>query len=217
MKTDEDDITYTVVMNYEEQYSLWPTYKDIPMGWSEVGKQGSKQECLTYINEVWTDMRPLSLRKWMEEHKEEIEAERLKLIAEAKQRKPVEKKMSPTVVFLAKGSHPISTLPMDKSPKDFKESLDRGYVHITFKDTQGGTCLGVKVDPSKTVTSSADFNRGTGSVHIEGTLILDYVRVRCTADISLSNLEGTGALKILEEVTPASLAKEREGLEAGKK
>lgn len=57
---------YVVVMNHEEQYSIWPEYKDIPLGWTAVGKAGSKDECLEYIREVWTDMRPLSLRKAME-------------------------------------------------------------------------------------------------------------------------------------------------------
>jgi MbtH protein len=61
----DDGIEYTVVMNQEEQYSIWPTYKPVPAGWSEVGKTGSKSACLTYIDEVWTDMRPLSLRKQM--------------------------------------------------------------------------------------------------------------------------------------------------------
>ncbi len=63
---DEIDTTiYHVVVNHEEQYSIWPDYKDIPGGWSAVGKTGSKDECLAYIKEVWTDMRPLSLRKLM--------------------------------------------------------------------------------------------------------------------------------------------------------
>jgi MbtH protein len=57
---------YTVVVNHEEQYSIWPEYKDIPAGWKAVGKVGPKQVCLDYINETWTDMRPLSLRKQME-------------------------------------------------------------------------------------------------------------------------------------------------------
>ncbi len=64
---DEDNMTYHVVMNHEEQYSIWPEYKAVPMGWHAVGKTGSKQECLEYINEAWTDMRPLSLRKQMGE------------------------------------------------------------------------------------------------------------------------------------------------------
>lgn len=65
---DEDDTTiYRVVMNHEEQYSIWPEDRQIPLGWREAGKAGPKAECLEYINEVWTDMRPLSLRKQMEE------------------------------------------------------------------------------------------------------------------------------------------------------
>lgn len=65
---DEEDTTiYKVVMNHEEQYSIWPAYKDNPLGWKDVGKSGPKAECLEYIKEVWTDMRPLSLRKRMAE------------------------------------------------------------------------------------------------------------------------------------------------------
>ncbi len=63
----EDTTVYKVVMNHEEQYSIWPSYRDNPLGWSDVGKTGLKEECLDYIKEVWTDMRPLSLRKWMAE------------------------------------------------------------------------------------------------------------------------------------------------------
>src|SRR5687768_2524283 len=63
----EDTTNYKVVMNHEEQYSIWPSYKEIPLGWKDVGKSGLKPECLAYINEVWTDMRPLGLRKKMEE------------------------------------------------------------------------------------------------------------------------------------------------------
>ena len=63
----EDTTIYNVVVNHEEQYSIWPEYKEIPLGWKAVGKKGLKQECLDYVKEVWTDMRPLSLRKKMEE------------------------------------------------------------------------------------------------------------------------------------------------------
>jgi len=62
----EDRMTYEVVVNHEEQYSIWPDFKDIPDGWQTVGKTGNKETCLTYINEVWTDMRPLSLRGQMD-------------------------------------------------------------------------------------------------------------------------------------------------------
>ena len=51
---------YKVVINHEEQYSIWPVDRENPRGWKDVGKSGSKQECLDHIEEVWTDMRPLS-------------------------------------------------------------------------------------------------------------------------------------------------------------
>lgn len=65
--SEEDKTVYQVVVNHEEQYSLWPSYKEIPGGWKAVGKSGNKQECLEYVEEVWTDMRPLSLRKHMDQ------------------------------------------------------------------------------------------------------------------------------------------------------
>lgn len=66
--SDQEDTTiYKVVINHEEQYSIWPADRENPLGWHDVGKTGQKEECLAYIEEVWTDMRPLSLRKKMEE------------------------------------------------------------------------------------------------------------------------------------------------------
>jgi MbtH protein len=62
---DEDKTVYKVVINHEEQYSIWPVLRQNPLGWRDVGKEGPKQECLSYIEEVWTDMRPLSLRQRM--------------------------------------------------------------------------------------------------------------------------------------------------------
>ena len=63
----EDTTIYKVVVNHEEQYSIWSADRENPLGWTDVGKSGPKQECRDYINEFWTDMRPLSLRKKMEE------------------------------------------------------------------------------------------------------------------------------------------------------
>lgn len=54
---------FTVVRNHEEQYSIWPDGRELPSGWRAAGKTGTEQECLDYIDEVWTDMRPLSLRR----------------------------------------------------------------------------------------------------------------------------------------------------------
>ena len=57
--------TYKVVINHEEQYSIWPVERENPPGWRDAGRSGTEEECLAYIEEVWTDMRPLSLRKRM--------------------------------------------------------------------------------------------------------------------------------------------------------
>ncbi|MFD5435425.1 MbtH family protein [Kitasatospora sp. NPDC127067] len=62
-----DDVTYQVTVNDEEQYSIWPADQDLPLGWKAEGKTGSKEECMAHIREVWTDMRPLSLRRAMGE------------------------------------------------------------------------------------------------------------------------------------------------------
>jgi MbtH protein len=61
-----DSRVYLAVVNHEEQYSIWLADRPLPLGWREAGKRGSKTECLDYISEVWTDMRPLSLRKQMD-------------------------------------------------------------------------------------------------------------------------------------------------------
>jgi len=68
---DEDTRTYKVVINHEEQYSIWLVDRENALGWNDVGKEGSKAVCLEYIDEVWTDMRPLSLRKHMEKVEQE--------------------------------------------------------------------------------------------------------------------------------------------------
>ncbi len=66
MSSDSDTTIYKVVVNHEEQYSIWPADRELPIGWREAGKRGLKQECLDHISEVWTDMRPLSLRRRMD-------------------------------------------------------------------------------------------------------------------------------------------------------
>jgi MbtH protein len=62
----EDTRTYVVVVNHEAQYSIWFAERPLPPGWRLCEKTGTKQECLNYIKEVWTDMRPLSVRRRME-------------------------------------------------------------------------------------------------------------------------------------------------------
>ena len=66
MEERQDNTIYKVVVNHEEQYSIWPADRENPLGWKDADKAGAKAECLAYIKEVWTDMRPLSLRRKME-------------------------------------------------------------------------------------------------------------------------------------------------------
>jgi hypothetical protein len=91
-------------------------------------------------------------------------------------------------------------------PQPSVEELQRrineiGYVHIKFTETRGGTDLGIALDDSATDTSAADFNNGTGIVHVEGTLSLNYDPVRCIADLNLETLQGTGRLVLEERAT----------------
>lgn len=70
MLDEQDNRVYAVVVNDEEQYSIWLDDRELPAGWRREGMSGSKDDCLAHIDEVWTDMRPLSLRRWMQEQEQ---------------------------------------------------------------------------------------------------------------------------------------------------
>jgi MbtH protein len=76
MRDDEQDerIKYKVVLNHEEQYSIWPADRENAPGWRDAGQIGTKAECLAYIEKVWTDMRPLSLRRRMDQAAQDRES-----------------------------------------------------------------------------------------------------------------------------------------------
>ena len=188
----EDTTIYKVVINHEEQYSIWPEYKENPLGWSDAGKAGTKEECLAYINEVWTDMRPLSLRKRMEEMAKNPPPPP----PPPDPNRPKEKSLADR---LSEGEHPVEIgLRPEKTAKLFKEALDRNYVHIKFTGTRGGTELGVSLDRDACDFSGADFENSRGMIHLQGGLTLDYVKVLCIADIDLATLEGKGHLVKVE-------------------
>lgn len=65
MSIDNQEAIFRVVVNHEEQYSIWPDHRAVPDGWREAGFSGKRAECLVHIEEVWTDMRPLSLRRFL--------------------------------------------------------------------------------------------------------------------------------------------------------
>ncbi|WP_438010578.1 MbtH family NRPS accessory protein [Sorangium sp. So ce321] len=197
----EDDKTiYDVVVNQEEQYSIWPKHRDVPLGWQAVGKSGLKSECLEYVREVWTDMRPLSLRKKMAE----LEAQRPEL-ERAEARRLEEASKTPKapqddlVEFLSNGEHPVEAwLQPERSVEQLNEALRCGFVHVKFTDTRGGTLFGFSVDRDASDLGRADFDKGTGGVHLEGVFTLNYVKVRCVADLELETLAGRGKLVRVE-------------------
>ena len=108
--------------------------------------------------------------------------------------------MDELVQRLSTGDHSVeASLHPEKTVQAFKECIERGYVHIKFPNTRGGTELGVRLDPEATDLSQADFNNHTGSVRLVGGLTLNYVKVRSIADIELTTLEGKGHLEPVEQ------------------
>ncbi|MGD0245009.1 MAG: hypothetical protein ABSB59_32425 [Streptosporangiaceae bacterium] len=93
----------------------------------------------------------------------------------------------------------------DPTAEELRERTgEMGYVLVKFTQTRGGTELGFPLDRDATDISGADFAEGTGSVHVEGHLILNDDPVRCIADIDLATLKGTGRLKLEEKVAAAA-------------
>lgn len=102
--------------------------------------------------------------------------------------------MDELVEMLASGTHSVIASRVDGSVEKLQESIARGYVLIKFTDTRGGTELGVRLDDA-TNLGAANFAQAAGTVHLEGTLTLNYVKVRCIADIDLATMEGSGYLQ----------------------
>ena len=67
MSIDDEETVFRVVMNGEEQYSIWPAWRPVPDGWRDAGFSGKRKACVAHIDEVWLDMRPLSLRRFLAE------------------------------------------------------------------------------------------------------------------------------------------------------
>ncbi|NJO81150.1 MAG: MbtH domain protein [Cyanobacteria bacterium RM1_2_2] len=107
--------------------------------------------------------------------------------------------MNELVQRLSQGNHPVeASLRPERTATALKESIDRGYVHIKFTSTQGGTDLGMQLDRDASNLTNANFEQQTGSAHLVGNLTLNYVKVKCIADIDLNTLAGTGHLEPVE-------------------
>jgi uncharacterized protein YbdZ (MbtH family) len=182
----EDQYVYHVVVNDEDQYSIWLADQELPDGWRQAGFSGLKQDCLSHIDEVWTDMRPLSLRRYMAEHADDEPADTW-----------ADTDDGPSLVDrLCEGSHRVEvSLRPEPSAAALREAIERGYVFIRFTDTVGGTELGVTLGGQGSGLTSADFAAGVGQVRLSGTLTLDFEPVRCEATIDVATLAGEGHLR----------------------
>jgi hypothetical protein len=121
---------------------------------------------------------------------------------------PVKKEsaMCDLIRTLSEGRHHVElSLRPTKSVQAFKECIDRGYVHIKFTDTRGGTELTVPLDRQRSELSRADFDSGIGTVVIAGRLSLDFTLVECIAEIDLSTLSGTGHVETLSQSDGAAV------------
>jgi hypothetical protein len=104
--------------------------------------------------------------------------------------------MNDLVQSLTRGEHDVE---VSLRPKNtaiaLKQSIDLGYIHIKFINTNGGTDLGVRLDNGATNLSEASFDEPGGKIHLVGNLTIDYVKVKCVADIDLATLKGKGHLE----------------------
>ena len=102
--------------------------------------------------------------------------------------------MSELVQKLSREEQPVEiSLRPERDIQAFKSCIDRGYVHVKFTETKGGTELGVRLDKDASKLN-ADFEKGVGKITLVGGLTLDYVKVQCVAEIDLSSLSGKGRL-----------------------
>ncbi len=192
---DQDDLAYAVVVNHENQYSIWPDGRAIPAGWKSTGKTGRKDECLEYIATVWTDMRPLSLRRRADEM-ENPAADGLEQSHAAPDRELCGQELS-LVERLSSGQHPVeAALRPVRSAWALKECIDRQWMPIRFTQTRGQTELCMNLDKAATVTQLADFENARGTVHLEGELTLNEARLRCIVDLDVATLSGKGRLAL---------------------
>jgi uncharacterized protein YbdZ (MbtH family) len=190
----QDNAVYNVVINHEEQYSIWPEHREIPPGWSSVGVSGPKTECLGYIDTVWTDMRPLSLRKLMDQQKSST-AE-MPIEEDHGQRKITES----LPVRLSRELQPVELVLRPECTTDrLVSQIKTGCLHIRFTGTRGGTDLAVEIEPAAVELMVAQVTGGENTLRISGELTLDYVPVRCIADIDTTTFAGTGKLEILTQ------------------
>lgn len=164
-----EDQDWNVVVNDEEQYSIWPCERELPPGWREAGFRGLRTACLEWIEREWTDMRPRSLR------------ERMAADAAKPPETPQEpaRPAGPSLVDRLCAQEQSAYLELYGGTLAIR--LEQGLVHVCLPDTRGGTTLGVSLVNHQVTGESIQFL---------GTLSLDFVTLRCHGQFDLSSNKG---------------------------
>lgn len=183
-----DDTVYRVVINDEEQFSIWPASRRVPAGWRDAGVHGQKSECLAHIRTVWTDLRPLSVRR-------NTNAADQKRHGDPEPGGPPAPPEDDLVARLSAQEHQVEpVLRPDRSARALKERLDRGSVFLRFFGARGTTDLPIGLEAP--TAGDADFDRQQGTVHIDGAVTLNGIPIVCSADIELETLRGVARVRV---------------------
>ena len=211
---DTGEVGYEVVVNLEEQYSIWPVWRTPPDGWRRVGVSGSEEACLQHIESVWTDMRPLSLRRALEGSgatAAAVRARRAGTPGGARDVRGGGESQDPMRATddlpsrLARDSHALE-LCLGRVPnlEELVAQVKAGTVHVEFTETAGGTTLTLTLDAedAAALTESVEQLVGgetdDGRLSIAGDGLLDNTAVRCRAVVDAKTFRGRGSIAILQ-------------------
>ena len=173
------DIEYTVVVNNELQYSIWPEIKPLPEGWVSGGFSGSKADCLEYIKTHWTDMRPLSLREDLI-----LRQEKLKSQLRAAAQQPVENfGESSLITFLLDGKKEVKLHPNEHKNQSIEEIIQTGLFHLQLSFKGYHTYLRIRFKPT-------DNLKGPQVLCFSGFLEVDFTLLECQGSINMETGEG---------------------------
>jgi uncharacterized protein YbdZ (MbtH family) len=184
----EDDRAYAVVVNDEEQYSIWPSERDLPIGWAAAGFIGPKSECLAHIEEVWIDMRPRGAR---------IGAREVAMASSA-----VGADFGGTLPERLAGRRYDVTIALggDRTKEALLRRMQTGWLHVAFLLPQGQTEVRVRLtDDDAPRTAAAAFAQGYPLIRIVGVVTLDGVPLMCRIDVDGATLTAVAQLEAIGE------------------
>lgn len=184
MLAHDSPTNYKVVINEEEQYSVWAADVRNPPGWRDAGMSGSRQDCLDYIAKVWTNMCPLSVRRRLAQNE---------LTQDAGMAEPQAIERTAPDDLLTRICVEKQAVQLIRS-RTIREDLDAGYVHLQFSRAGDEIELGIRLVPSSCDYGYADLDAEVGTIRIGGDLVLNSHKLNCAAEIHLTTLTGIATL-----------------------